>query len=69
MESKIKQHKLVPETNGCEGCAFFKMFKPCPIDYGFLDCFDKHAIYVPADTAIEVPKENQQNDGKTQSKR
>ena len=64
MESKISGYKLVPAINNCEGCAFEKN-RSCPLtkSYNF-DCiwFDpsRKYIYVPADTAIEVPKTNQQ---------
>ena len=59
MESKIAGYKLVPEIKDCEGCYFY-FKKECPWVYGSnCDCIISNSIYVPADTAIKVPKENQ----------
>ena len=62
MESKIAGYKLVPETNGCEGCVYYKSKFICNRNQvEILDCHVGNGfIYVPADTAIEVPKVNQQ---------
>ena len=59
MESRIAGYKLVPEMSGCIGCSFHGA-ESCPLDFSNNDCFSKHAIYVPADTAIEVLKTNHQ---------
>lgn len=64
MESKIAGYKLVPAYSDCNGCAFRGIKNTmCPLEQGNEDCVfsDKLSIYVPADTAIEVPKVNQQN--------
>lgn len=63
MESRIVGYKLVPEINDCDGCAF-ENNRNCPLNKSInLDCIGfesgKNYIYVPADTAIEVPKVNQ----------
>ena len=60
MESKIAGYKLVPDIDGCRGCAFCNA-ESCPLDYDNEDCLNEGAIYVPADTSIEVPKVNQQD--------
>ena len=61
MESKIAGYKLVPEIEvilNCKGCYFDNQTKGCTILDNNQDCLKYKAIYVPADTAIEVPKVN-----------
>lgn len=60
MESKIAGYKLVPSFNDCEGCSFAK-YDECPEYFCNDDCYKFNAIYVPADTEIEVPKINKQD--------
>lgn len=55
MESKIEGYKLVPDIDGCKGCVFCNA-ESCPLDFDNEDCLKYDAIYVSADTEIEISK-------------